>query len=85
MKDYLSIIIWTVVIGVAFVILWRQGYLLRLSSYAAETREELKKCTWPTSSELVSSSVVVIISTVILAIDTFGLDFIIYRLLRMVI
>lgn len=72
-------------IGVAFVIFWRKGYLLRLSAYAAETREELKKCTWPTSSELVSSSIVVVISTLILGVYTLGLDFIIYRLLRLVI
>ncbi len=45
-------------------LLWRKGYLLRLTNYVQETREELRKCTWPTWDELKGSTVVVMISIV---------------------
>ncbi|MDB6111674.1 MAG: Protein translocase subunit SecE [Pedosphaera sp.] len=53
-------------VGVIFAILWRKGYLLQLSNYVRETREELKKCTWPTWAELKGSTSVVMISILLL-------------------
>ena len=50
------------VIGAIFVMLWRKGYLLQLTNYVQQTREELRKCTWPTWDELKGSTVVVMIS-----------------------
>jgi preprotein translocase subunit SecE len=61
-----SIFIWIAVAGVVFAILWRKGYLLRLSNYVRETREELRKCTWPTWAELKGSTAVVMISILLL-------------------
>jgi hypothetical protein len=52
-------LIWVALIGAAFAILWWQGQLTRLAAYVEETREELKKCTWPTWDELKGSTVVV--------------------------
>jgi preprotein translocase subunit SecE len=59
-------LIWVAVVGVIFAILWRKGYLLQLSNYVRETREELKKCTWPTWAELKGSTSVVMISILLL-------------------
>jgi preprotein translocase subunit SecE len=64
-----NIIIAVVVIGVVFGLLWWQGQLRRLQVYVAETREELRKCTWPSWEELKGSTVLV--SLTILAIGVF--------------
>jgi preprotein translocase subunit SecE len=63
-----------VVVGVVFAILWWSGQLLRLSNYIEETREELKKCTWPTWAELKGSTVVVMISIAIIGGFTMAVD-----------
>jgi preprotein translocase subunit SecE len=65
-KDLIILFIWVAIIGVVFVVLWRKGQLVRLSTYIQETREELKKCTWPTWDELKGSTVVVIVSVALL-------------------
>ena len=65
-NDLVKIGIWGVVVGVTFVILWRKGYLLQLTNYVQQTREELRKCTWPTWDELKGSTVVVTISILVL-------------------
>jgi preprotein translocase subunit SecE len=62
------------VVGVLFAIAWRKGYLVRLSNYVGQTREELRKCTWPTWDELKGSTVVVAISIALLGAFTFVAD-----------
>ncbi len=49
-----------------FVFAWRKGYLLQMSNYVQETREELRKCSWPTWDELKGSTVLITISIVAL-------------------
>ena len=66
MNDLIKIGIWGVVAGVLFAILWRKGYLAQLTTYVQQTREELRKCTWPTWDELKGSTVVITISIVLL-------------------
>ena len=66
MNDLVIIGIWGAAIGIIFVFLWRKGYLLQLTNYVQQTREELRKCTWPTWDELKGSTVVVTISIGIL-------------------
>jgi len=66
----LAILIWIVVVAVAFAILWRKGYLARFATYIQQTREELRKCTWPTWDELKGSTVVVVISIALLGLFT---------------
>ena len=51
--------------------------MLKLANYFAETREELRKCTWPSVDELKGSTVVVIISIGLLGLFTVGVDFVI--------
>ncbi|MHB8522166.1 MAG: preprotein translocase subunit SecE [Limisphaerales bacterium] len=84
MNDNLILLIWILVIGAAFAYAWYKGSLLRLSNYVKETQEELKKCTWPTSSELKGSTVVVMISIVLLGGFTVGVDFVVMQLVRLI-
>jgi preprotein translocase subunit SecE len=67
-SDLKTILIWVAVIGAVFAILWWQGQLQRIATYAAQTREELKKCTWPTWDELKGSTVVVSLSILVLGV-----------------
>ncbi len=62
----ITLLIWAVVIGAAFAYCWRKGYLAQLATYVQQTREELRKCTWPTWDELKGSTVVITISIVLL-------------------
>jgi preprotein translocase subunit SecE len=61
-------------IAVVFGLLWRKGYIMRLRNYVLETREELRKCTWPSWAELKGSTVVVMISIFLLGAFTVSID-----------
>jgi len=84
-NSYIQITIWVVVIGATFAVLWRKGYLLRLSNYVAETRDELKKCTWPSVDELKGSTVVILVSIALLGLFIVGLDFVVSRILSLIV
>ena len=71
---YIQLLIWVVVVAVLFGVLWRTGQLLRLANYVQETKEELKKCTWPSRDELKGSTVVVILSILLLGVFTVLVD-----------
>jgi preprotein translocase subunit SecE len=47
---------------------------LRLANYVRETKEELKKCTWPSWDELKGSTVVVLLSILGLGLFTVLID-----------
>ena len=79
-NDLIKIGIWGAVVGTIFVVLWRKGYLLQLTNYVQQTREELRKCTWPTWDELKGSTVVVTISIVILGGFIVLVDQVFFRL-----
>jgi len=81
-NDLITIGIWVEVIGGIFAFLWWQGYLVRLNNYIAETREELKKCTWPTWTELKGSTVVVVVSMLLLAGFTVLVDFVFFKVVH---
>lgn len=68
------------VLGAVFAVLWWQGQLKRLATYVAETREELKKCTWPTWDELKGSTVVVIISILLIGGFTVVVDLVLHNI-----
>lgn len=72
---YIQLLIWVVVVGVLFGVLWRTGQLLRLANYVQETKEELKKCTWPSRDELKGSTFVVLLSILGLGLFTVVIDF----------
>ena len=73
-NDIISLIVWVAVAAAVFAFLWWKGHLLQFRNYVLETREELKKCTWPSWGELKGSTVVVMISVVILGVFTVGVD-----------
>jgi preprotein translocase subunit SecE len=79
-NDLVKLGIWVVVVGTTFAILWRKGYLARFANYIQATREELRKCTWPTWAELKGSTVVITISIVILGGFTVIVDQVFFRL-----
>ena len=60
-NNWIQIAIVAAVIGGVFGVLWWQGQIQRLAVYVAETREELKKCAWPTWEELKGSTTLIII------------------------
>ena len=84
MQDTVWIIIWAVIIGGTFAWLWRAGHLARSADYVRLTREELRKCTWPSWDELKGSTVVVGISIIILGGFTVGVDFIFSLVIRFI-
>ena len=79
MNNWTTTLIWAVVVGVIFAILWWQGYLMRFRDYVIETREELKKCTWPSWDELKGSTLLIAISILLLGAFTVGVDRILFQ------
>ena len=85
MKELLPTIIGLVVATVIFVWLWRQGAFLKVSAYFDDTKEELKKCSWPTWDELMGSTVVVLVSVALLGGFTVGVDFVVATLVKFLV
>jgi preprotein translocase subunit SecE len=73
-NNWMTILFWTVVVGILFGYLWWQGQIKRLAAYVQETREELKKCSWPTWDELKGSTVVIVITIALLGGFTVVVD-----------
>ncbi len=82
MSELVKILIWVVLVGIAFAILWYKGYLVRFANYVQQTREELRKCTWPTWDELKGSTVVVAIAIALLGLFTVLVDLVFAFLAR---
>ena len=77
----LTIAIWVVAIGSVFAYLWWQGQIRRFATYIQETREELKKCTWPTWQELKGSTVLITITSALMGLFTMVVDRMLYFIL----
>ena len=67
-NNWIHIAVWSVAIVALFGYLWWQGQIRRLAVYVQETREELKKCSWPTWVELRGSTVLIITTVAMLGI-----------------
>jgi preprotein translocase subunit SecE len=65
-----------VIAFVAFALLWRKGAFLKFSAYVDETKEELRKCTWPTWTELGDSTKLVMVAIALLGGFTVVADFV---------
>ena len=78
MNEYITLALAVAVIGGIFAWLWRRGELLRFSRFVQETREELKKCSWPTREELKGSTVVVAIACLLLGLFTTAVDWVFF-------
>jgi preprotein translocase subunit SecE len=77
-SNWTTIIIWAAVIGILFGYLWWQGQIRRLAVYLQETREELKKCSWPSWDELKGSTAVIIVSILLMGAFTEVVDRLLY-------
>jgi preprotein translocase subunit SecE len=60
--SWTKILIWVAVVSAVFGYLWWQGQIKLLAAYVLETREELRKCSWPTWDELKGSTLVIAVS-----------------------
>ncbi len=80
MNDWIKIGIWVVAIGVPFALLWKGGYIKRLSDYWSETGEELRKCSWPTWEELKGSTVLIIVMVGLLGVFVMVADFVLQKI-----
>ena len=69
-------------IGAIFAFLWWKGYIAQIANYVRETKEELRKCSWPTWDELKGSTVLVLISLVLIGGFTVVVDFIFHNLVH---
>lgn len=78
----IEILIWVAIIGATFAYSWYKGYIAQLSDYVKLTREELRKCTWPTWDELKGSTLVVTISIVLLGVFTYAVDTAFFYIVR---
>jgi preprotein translocase subunit SecE len=70
------------VIGGIFAFLWWKGYVAQVANYVRETKEELRKCSWPTWDELKGSTMLVILCVLGLGIFTFVVDLIFNAMVR---
>jgi preprotein translocase subunit SecE len=77
-NDWTKILIWAAIIGAAFAYLWWQGQIRQLANYVQETREELKKCSWPTWVELKGSTALIMVSIALMGAFTEVVDRILY-------
>ena len=70
--------IWAVVLGGLFALLWYKGYIAGLKLYFQETWQELKpgRCSWPTWTELRGSTVLIGVTIVLLGAFISVLDFV---------
>jgi preprotein translocase subunit SecE len=84
MENNLGLIIGIAVVAGVFGFLWSKGYLVKMRNYVAETREELKKCTWPTVEELKGSTVVVMVTLTLLGFFTVGVDWVLSLVVRLI-
>ena len=78
--DLILILVATVAGLGLFIWAWRGGYLKRFSDYVEQTREELRKCSWPSWDELKGSTVLVFACIIILGGFTVAVDQIFFRL-----
>ena len=78
MNNWIHIAVWAVVIGTVFGVLWYQGQVRRFAVYVQETREELKKCSWPTWVELKGSTTLIMVSIFLMGAFTYLVDRLLY-------
>ncbi len=57
----------------------------KVGSFFSESKQELAKVNWPTRHELIGSTALVIVVTLIMSAFIFGIDFILAILMRLVI
>ena len=79
---YIQLLVWSVGILAIFGVAWYLGWLKSLAIYIGETRDELRKCNWPSKDELWNSTVLVFVVLAALGLFTIGSDFAILKAVR---
>jgi preprotein translocase SecE subunit len=79
---YIKLAVSALVVGGAFAFAWKQGLIARLGGYLGETREELRKCNWPSRDELMNSTLLIFVVIAGLGLFTVGSDFVLLKLVR---
>ena len=79
MNSWIHIAIGAAVILAVFGFLWWQGQIQRFAVYVQETREELKKCSWPTWDELKGSTLLIAITVAILGLFVVIIDQVLFH------
>jgi len=79
-----TLLVGFVIMAIVFGVMWKTGQLVRLNAYVAETKEELRKCTWPSREELKGSTLVVIVSVTGLAVFTVVIDFLVHKFVLLI-
>ena len=74
-------VFWPALIVAVFLILWRTGKVEAIKKYINETRDQLRKATWPTRDELKQHIVVVLLSSALLAAFTVTADFVVREII----
>jgi preprotein translocase subunit SecE len=77
-NNWIHIAVWAAVIVAVFGYLWWQGQIKALSIFVQETREELKKCSWPSWVELRGSTVLIIVTVAMLGLFVVVVDRILF-------
>jgi preprotein translocase subunit SecE len=60
----------------------KQGIFKRTGNFFAEVKQEVRKVSWPTRSELYGGTIVIIVVTVILCIGLGGADAVIGKIME---
>jgi len=81
-KFYVELLLWSVGVLAVFGLAWYLGWLKSLAVYIGETRDELKKCNWPSRDELWNSTVLVFVVLAVLGLFVIGSDFAILKAVR---
>ena len=85
MNNYTQVGIWAGVFAAVFLVLWFTGNLVKLRNYVIETREELRKCTWPSWDELRGSTMLVVLSIFLFGAFAYVVDQIIFFLVTQMV
>ena len=59
--------------------------MLKIGTFVSQVKTEMKKVSWPTRQELVNATVVVLISTILLALFIGVCDLVLSRLINFLI
>jgi preprotein translocase subunit SecE len=61
------------------------GFVKRAQEFVREVVAEFRKVTWPTRAELINSTVVVIVVTVVIAFFLGGVDIVLARIVERIL
>ena len=61
------------------------GWFAKTRAFIAETMDEMAKCTWPEKSQLLESTILVIVALAVTSIFVAGVDQILFHIVKGII